>query len=112
MVGPWPGLGTVGLGVFRRMQRLPEDFEVGRGLVNKGAIKRPADIPDGLLTTRWQVLLESRPDIVIEVIGGTWPHPERTWSTGPLVERRWVEGYARHKTLPDPWRQPHIAGVE
>ncbi len=65
------GLGSVGLGVFRWLGKLGTDFEVTSILVNDLTRERTADVPRRLLTARWQDLFTTRPDILIEVIGGT-----------------------------------------
>lgn len=65
------GLGTVGLGVFRWLQSLKTDFRVVGILVSDLAKSRPEDVPSGLLTDSVEGLLETRPDLVIEAIGGT-----------------------------------------
>ncbi len=65
------GLGTVGLGVFRWMNSLPEDFCVVGILVKDSGKSRPEDVPASLLTSSVDHLLEEQPEVVIETIGGT-----------------------------------------
>lgn len=64
------GLGTVGLGVFRWLAALPEDFEVVGVLIKDRFRQRAADVPEELVTDSVNGLFESRPDLVVEVVGG------------------------------------------
>jgi len=64
------GLGTVGLGVFRWLQSLQEEFELTGILVSDLKTIRSTDVPRELLTSQWQDLLDDDPDLVIEAIGG------------------------------------------
>lgn len=65
------GLGTVGLGVFRWLRSLKADFQVVGILVKDISRIRPDDVPAHLLTDSVETLLEARPELVIETIGGT-----------------------------------------
>jgi len=65
------GLGTVGLGVFRWLRTMPEDFCITGILVDDLNKVRPADVPKHLLTDSVDVLLKNQPEVVIETIGGT-----------------------------------------
>jgi len=65
------GLGTVGLGVFRWLHRLAEDFEVCGILVRDKQRDRGESVPVDLLCTEVDRLLATDPDLVIEMIGGT-----------------------------------------
>jgi homoserine dehydrogenase len=65
------GLGTVGLGVYRWLKNLGQDFQVVGILVRDLECDRPDDVPVHLLTDSVDTLLESRPELVIETIGGT-----------------------------------------
>jgi homoserine dehydrogenase len=64
------GLGTVGLGVYRWLFLLREDFHVVGILVRDEARQRPADVHRELLTGDPEHLLGRGPDLVIEVMGG------------------------------------------
>jgi len=65
------GLGSVGLGVYRWLQGLSDDFEVASILVGDPTKARPGGVPADLLTTEPKDLLTPAPDLLIEVIGGT-----------------------------------------
>lgn len=65
------GLGTVGLGVFRWLNTLEEDFEVVGVLVKDRDRRRPVDVRPDLLVFEPEDLLACDPELVIEVIGGT-----------------------------------------
>ena len=65
------GLGTVGLGVFRWLQSLKTDFQVVGILIRNLTSPRPEDVPSHLLTDSVEKLLETQPELVIEVVGGT-----------------------------------------
>ncbi len=73
------GLGTVGAGVFKHLaqnrlllkERLGLDLAVTKIAVRDGGKARAADVPKGMLTTRWEDLVED-PDIqiIVELMGG------------------------------------------
>lgn len=65
------GLGTVGLGVWRWLQTFPTEFRVVGILVADPHKKRPADILPALITSSVQAAHDTKPDLVIETIGGT-----------------------------------------
>ncbi len=65
------GLGTVGLGVFRWLKKLPLEFEVVGILVNDTQRQREADVPANLLVSSVEELLSFNAELVIETIGGT-----------------------------------------
>jgi len=65
------GLGTVGLGVFRWLKSLPEDFKVVGIFIRDAEKFRPGDVPSHLISDSLHSLLEPAPDLVIETIGGT-----------------------------------------
>jgi len=64
------GLGTVGLGVFRWLSVLKDDFELVGILVKDPNRQRAGDVPAGLVTGSVTSFLASKPDLVIEVVGG------------------------------------------
>ena len=64
------GLGTVGLGVYRRLLAQPDVFEVVGVVVRDADKLRPADIDRGLLTTDINDALEREHDVTVEVMGG------------------------------------------
>lgn len=65
------GLGTVGLGVFRWLDRLRDDFQVVGILVRDTAGTRPRDVPAHLLMSSVDQLLAAGPQLVVEAVGGT-----------------------------------------
>lgn len=67
------GLGTVGLGVYRHLIRLPHLVEVVGVLVRDAAKHREDDVPRGLLHTDPVTLLEMEADMVIETTVGRQP---------------------------------------
>ncbi len=67
------GLGTVGLGVYRRLSEQPELFEVVAVAVRDGTKVRPADVDPVLLTTDIDQALAVDHEITVEVMGGLWP---------------------------------------
>ena len=70
------GLGTVGAGVYKHLaaKRLGLELSVRRATVRDLAKTRPginAPLPEGMLTTRWQDLIEDPSiDIIVELMGG------------------------------------------
>jgi len=64
------GLGTVGYGVWRELARRTRQFEVVRILVRTTPKRRPRRVPHGLLCTDRETLFASRPDVVVELLGG------------------------------------------
>ncbi len=65
------GLGTVGLGVLRWLRALDDGYEVVGVLVGDLHKRRPDDAPPELLVGCGDALLARRPDLVVEMIGGT-----------------------------------------
>lgn len=74
------GLGNVGAGVFKNLQknaaliqqRTGADLQVHRVVVRDAATKRDVELPAELVTTDWHALIEDPAiDIVVELIGGT-----------------------------------------
>lgn len=67
------GLGTVGLGVFRTLERQPERIAVTRVAVRQLRKHGESGVPIGLLTTDpWEVV-EGEAQVIIETIGGVEP---------------------------------------
>lgn len=64
------GLGTVGLGVYRWLTSLADDFEVVGILVDEVAKERSSDVDPALISGSLQEFFAAEPGIVIEVIGG------------------------------------------
>ena len=65
------GCGTVGGGVFERLTALPELFTV-TGVGTRGPDRaRAAGVPDSLITSDLEGLVEKPCDLVVELIGGT-----------------------------------------
>ena len=64
------GLGTVGLGVYRRLREQPRAFEVVSIAVRDSGKKRPEDINSTLLTTDVLEAVGVEHDITVEVMGG------------------------------------------
>lgn len=64
------GLGTVGLGVYRWLEGLNEDFEVVAILVKDSSRSRSEDVRQELITGSVEEFFGFEPEIVIEVIGG------------------------------------------
>ncbi len=75
--GPLPlrvglaGLGTVGLGVYRWLERRPDQFDVVSILVQDSGKERPDDVRTDLLTDDPWSFVDTQMDVVIELIGGT-----------------------------------------
>ncbi|GAB3685033.1 homoserine dehydrogenase [Saccharopolyspora tripterygii] len=73
------GCGTVGTEVLRLLQDQPEEFAARTGapmLVTGVAVRRPhkhPEVPENLLTTDAQALVEGDVDVVVELIGGIEP---------------------------------------
>jgi homoserine dehydrogenase len=65
------GLGTVGLGVFKRLQALSDTFEIV-GVAVKNLAKHPLINPD-LISDNIQTIVNRDCDIIIELIGGIEP---------------------------------------
>lgn len=65
------GLGSVGLGVYRALARLPEQFEVVGVAVRQLEKHRFQGVPRDLLTDDPGELFERGPQVFIELIGGT-----------------------------------------
>ena len=65
------GLGTVGLAVLQRLLALPKQFTVTGILVHNLKKKRPRWVPTKLLVSTGQALVQSRPDVVVELTGDT-----------------------------------------
>lgn len=65
------GCGTVGGGVFERLRALPDLFTV-TGVGTRGPDRaRAAAIPESLITSDLEMLVEQPCDVVVELIGGT-----------------------------------------
>jgi len=65
------GCGTVGGGVFERLTALPELFTV-TGVGTRSPVRaRAAGVPDSLITSDLEALVEKPCDVVVELIGGT-----------------------------------------
>ncbi len=62
------GCGVVGGGLLQRLSRHPDEFEVTAVLVRDAGKTRDVAVPQGLLTTGPEVLLESRPDVLVDVL--------------------------------------------
>lgn len=62
------GCGVVGGGLLQRLSRHPDEFEVTAVLVRDAGKTRDVMVPQGLLTTGPEVLLESRPDVLVDVL--------------------------------------------
>ncbi len=74
------GLGNVGMGVYANLEKNREllgdrcqaDFNIKKIAVRNLDKARDRDVPEALLTNRWQDLIEDPDiDVVIELIGGT-----------------------------------------
>lgn len=70
------GLGTVGLGVFQHVARLPEQFEVAAIGVKHVQKHIDAGIPQSLLSSDLHAVIDSPCDVIIETIGGLHPAKE------------------------------------
>jgi homoserine dehydrogenase len=65
------GCGTVGGGVYQRLAALPDLFEVtGVGTRNETRA-RAAGVPEELITSDLENLIEGECDVVVELVGGT-----------------------------------------
>jgi homoserine dehydrogenase len=67
------GLGTVGFGVYRELERRADRFEVVRIAVRHLARHTVAGLPSALLTTDVQAAVSESADLVVEVMGGDQP---------------------------------------
>ena len=65
------GCGTVGSGVYQRLSALPDLFTVTGVGIRKGDRARSIGVPDHLITTNLEALVERASDVVVELIGGT-----------------------------------------
>jgi homoserine dehydrogenase len=65
------GCGTVGSGVYQRLSALPDLFSVTGVGIRKGERARLIGVPEHLLTTNLETLVERPCDVVVELIGGT-----------------------------------------
>lgn len=70
------GLGTVGLGVFQHVARLPDQFEVAAIGVKNVQKHIEAGIPQSLLSSDLDAVVDSASDVIIETIGGLHPAKE------------------------------------
>jgi homoserine dehydrogenase len=70
------GLGTVGLGVFQHVARLPEQFEVIAIGVKQVQKHIEAGIPATLLSADLDAVVDSPCEVIIETIGGLHPAKE------------------------------------
>jgi len=64
------GCGTVGGGVYQRLAALPELFTVTGVGTRSGARARAAEVPERLITSDLENLIEGQCDVVIELMGG------------------------------------------
>ncbi len=64
------GFGTVGEGVYAHLQRHPDLFEISGILVRDAAKERANGAPAQLISTDASDVFATRPDIVVEMIGG------------------------------------------
>jgi homoserine dehydrogenase len=75
------GLGTVGSGVYQVLkeqadvvyQKLGKHVEISKILVQNMYKEREVAVPRSLLTTSFDDILESKVDVVVEVMGGIYP---------------------------------------
>jgi len=68
------GAGTVGLGVLRRLERLPDYFRTSAVAVRDAASAAERGVPRHLLTTDVEApAAEGRADVVVECLGGITP---------------------------------------
>ena len=65
------GCGTVGSGVYQRLAALPDLFTVTGVGVRKGDRARSIGVPEHLITSDLEALVERPCDVVVELIGGT-----------------------------------------
>ena len=65
------GCGTVGAGVYQRLAALPELFTVTGVGIRKGDKARAIGVPEHLITSNLESLVERPCDVVVELIGGT-----------------------------------------
>lgn len=65
------GCGTVGSGVYQRLAALPDLFTVTGVGVRKGDRARSTSVPEHLITSNLEALVERPCDVVVELIGGT-----------------------------------------
>ena len=70
------GLGTVGLGVYERLQACPDRFEVVRAVVRNPSRHAAAGIPATLLSTNPWDAINVEADLVVEALGGEFPAAE------------------------------------
>lgn len=70
------GLGTVGLGVFQHVARLPDQFEVAAIGVKNLQKHIEAGIPPTLLAADLEAVVDSHCDVIVETIGGLHPAKE------------------------------------
>lgn len=64
------GCGTVGAGVFERIKALPSLFTLTGVGTRTGQRARAASVPDSLITSDLEGLIEQPCDVVVELIGG------------------------------------------
>jgi homoserine dehydrogenase len=65
------GCGTVGSGVYQRLAALPDLFTVTGVGVRKGDHARSTGVPEHLITSDLEALVQRPCDVVVELIGGT-----------------------------------------
>jgi homoserine dehydrogenase len=70
------GLGTVGLGVFQHVARLPDQFEVAAIGVKQVQKHIEAGIPPALLSQDLDAVVDSPCEVIVETIGGLHPAKE------------------------------------
>ena len=65
------GCGTVGSGIYQRLSALPDLFTVTGVGIRRGDRARSIGVPDHLITTKLEALVDGGSDVVVELIGGT-----------------------------------------
>lgn len=65
------GCGTVGAGVYRRLAALPDLFTITGVGIRKGDHARSTGVPEHLITSNLENLVDRPCDVVVELIGGT-----------------------------------------
>lgn len=70
------GLGTVGFGVYQRLDANPGHFRVVGALVRDRGKYERLEVPAGLLRTRIEQISKLRPDIVVDALPGIEPSRE------------------------------------
>lgn len=89
------GLGTVGLGVYRALERRADRFEVRHVLVRSSIGRVHPRVPRELLTHEASTALYRETDVVVELLGGE--EPARTLVAGALA--RGIDVITANKAL-------------